>query len=437
MSGVAPWSMFAWALASGLAFVLAPLTPGRLMPPRPLFVVALLALLVRLVPLVAIARQTGLLSVDTANFRAAAQAVLDGRDPLNPLTHPYPPLHMYVFAAAAVVADHSAMTFFQAERLPLLVAGIAGTVLVFDAVRRLRHDERLAFVAAASFALCPLELLTSMYHGQFDIVGAVLALAAWYVVRFHQARPEAAAIAGLLLGLAVMEKLWPLALAPVLFFALPSAAGRVRFAAAVAVPVVALLALYAFLYGEGPLHVEDVIRGYPGFIHNQAGHTLVIDRFGGALPFQGRYLAWANDHEFVLVGGAAAVALVAGWMWPASEDRATVVVVAMLAASTQAAPYHYLWLLPFALVAGPRWLMTLTYLFAAAWVAYIMFPGTALYRDSLFRLPDAVAGRVWLLPAAVWVCLVVWFVELVRRPRERRSSAGRPRETAATAPASS
>jgi hypothetical protein len=417
--------MLSWALLSGLAFALVQLTPARLVPLRPLLVAAGVAVVVRLLPLVGIAGQTGLLSVDTANFRAAAQAVIDGRDPLNPLSHPYPPLHMYIFAGAARLADHAPMTFFQAERLPLLAAAIAGTVLVFDAVRRLHEDERLAFLAAASFALCPLELLTSMYHGQFDIVGAVLAFAAWYAVRFYPERQEAAAVGGLLLGLAVMEKLWPLALAPALLLALPSAGQRARFAAGTALPVVALFAVYALLFGEGPRHVADVIRGYPGFFPNQAGHTLIVDRFGGFLPFQERYLAWANDHEFILVGGAVVVAWVVGWMRGAVDDAVAIIIVAMLAASTQAAPYHYLWLLPFALVVGPRWLVLLTYGFAASWVAHIMFPGAALYRDPPFHLPRAVDDRVWMLPAAVWVCLVIWFGVLAGLAPVRRRAAPR------------
>jgi hypothetical protein len=201
---------------------------------------------------------------------------------------------------------------------------------------------------AATYLVCGLPLLGFIYL-RFDLVS--VALAAWALAFLHRREQESA---GAALGLAVMAKLWPLAVAPV--FALRKARRGLVVAAAVCL----VIGGWWYLTGgaKGPFQVLT-LRNTRGW-HIESVVGSVLWAFGRGSPYReadamriGDVATWAKGLLFV------GLLIVEAMLWRrASRDRrdpagaATLAAVAALAVfapilSLQAAA----WLLPFAALA--------------------------------------------------------------------------------------
>ena len=205
---------------------------------RRLGLVLAAALVVRLVPILAADRTVA----DVLRYQKAARHVLDvSWNPyLAPRLYPYPPLWIWVEAGSERVARATGLSFAVLVKLPVLLADL-GIVLLLARWSHARWaaDERVAQRAAWLFALHPVSILVTSFHGQFDSVMLFFVLLA---LRFLQSnRPDASALS---LAAAIATKSFPVLLLPV--FALSLGAARaVRFAILATVPVLAILVPYA------------------------------------------------------------------------------------------------------------------------------------------------------------------------------------------------
>jgi hypothetical protein len=188
-------------------------------------------------------------------FRLAGELVGRGEDPLTrlaPFQWNFLPLMPYVFAAE------------QWTGLPWPVAGKIVPVLADVAVTGLLA--RLATGPDAGrvpllWALCPVPLLVTGLHGQVEPVALALGLAA--LVLAGRARPGAAGLVG---GLAVAAKTWPVLLVVGVLRRTPPR-DRWRLAAALALgPLLLLLSIPLFLHAglADAVHVLTSYRSYAG-----------------------------------------------------------------------------------------------------------------------------------------------------------------------------
>jgi hypothetical protein len=279
---------------------------------------------------------------------------------------------------------------------------------------------------SATYLVCGLPLLSFLYL-RFDLIA--VALAVWAYAFLRRRHPE---LSGGALGLAVMAKLWPIALAPV--FALR----KERRGLVVAAIVCVLVGAWWFMTGgpKGPFQVLS-IRGARGW-HIESVFGSVLWAFGRGSPYREADALRIGDVSF-LARVAVGIALVAteGWIWRrASLDRrdpmgaATLASVAALAVFSPVFSLQVaIWLLPFAALAfeGEH---DERHTAGVAMVAVVLTGLIALaWRDHGVTPSGWIA---WLVVARnlVWIDIVIsWLRVPVLRP-EARSDTAPPRRRA-------
>ncbi|MGY1805772.1 glycosyltransferase 87 family protein [Blastococcus sp. SYSU D00669] len=156
------------------------------------------------------------------DFLVAGQNVLEHRDlMLNARERGwnYLPTYGFVLAGAVTLMDLTGLPWLVAARIPAIASDIGVVVLV-----HLLADRENAGRRAFQYACTPIVILVCAVHGQMEPLCLLLALGAFLALKN---RPRAV-LAGVLLGLAISVKTWPVLFLPALLLALPGWAARVR-----------------------------------------------------------------------------------------------------------------------------------------------------------------------------------------------------------------
>jgi hypothetical protein len=188
-----------------------------------------IALLVRLAAVLVSARTT----VDVLRYHKVADHILNVS--VNPYTaprlYPYPPLWVWFETGAGWLERHGA-SFPVVVKLPVVLADAGIVALLLGWSRR----------AAWVYALHPVSILVTGFHGQFDALMLLFLLAAVRAFESRRYDRSAWGLAG-----AIATKSLPVLLLP--FFVLDPSLGptarRLRYAALAVLPVVAILIPYA------------------------------------------------------------------------------------------------------------------------------------------------------------------------------------------------
>jgi hypothetical protein len=250
-------------------------------------------------------------------FRATGELVRAGRDPLTRL-----PQYQWNFTpwlpGLHALEQLTGLPWEVAEKVPVIGADLIVVALVSRLGGRW---------AAAAYALCPLAVWVSAWHGQAEPMLVAAALAALIL-----AQRDRAVTAGLLLGLAIAAKSWPVLLAPAVLLAAARAGGRrsaLTVAGAALAPIAAgiagLLALHAPL--GAALHRLAAYRslagrwswaallhqaGWVGFGYEGTGLD-AVDRLGSVLTVLAfgvvAVVAWRRRPEPLLLAAAVPLAV--------------------------------------------------------------------------------------------------------------------------------
>jgi hypothetical protein len=393
---------------------------------RSLRVVAMIfvvALLVRLVPAIVLPRGA---EYDIESCRRVAEVFLRGEavysSPVVAGRHPYLPFHLYVIGGAAKFSEVMGVPFVLAIKLVPILADAALAVLIFCAVCQLGRPSSRALVWSLLYALNPIAILVSAYHGQFDAETVFLLTLSWYVWRFGGSSTTRLNLSAVLLGFAVLSKTWPLLFLPILWLRLESRRQRVTYVLmTLAVPVVFTL-FYVTVFHQDPhplLRRALTHSGVPGWWGGGAIVNLVHHIAGmgaGLLTWLAKYGRW-----LVFVGAAFAY-----WMTRRATaiSALTTLLVVLFVLTSGFGLQWTLWVVPFALLAGDSWgskwytLGALVYMLPA-YYGYHFEP--LLLR---WMSPDEMAMILLASAIPVWVLSVRWALR-----RLRLEGAGRPEVT--------
>ena len=393
---------------------------------RPVAIVVVVALIARALPLIVFRAPPGSFVIDIRNYALVADAVLAHHDPyaidgpFGLYPHPYLPFQMYVFAAAARIAEVYHLPFFIGARLPQVVADAAIAALIVKIASRTLATPSQAFRYGLIYALCPLSVFITAYHGQFDAISVALALGAVYALIAGEVTVRSVAISAALLGFAILDKSWPLILLPVLLFHIAGLRERLLHAAiSLAIPALATLVYVATFPGSLAL-IRQRISGYraPEF----DGQTAVLGHLANRFESLRPVLRWDVDHGGIVL--AVALVITAVIVIPRRDllTSCLAMTLAFLAATTIGGGNHQLWILPFALLAGSRWLLaawlavSLVTSLAVGYLACALFCGALVYSWG-----DSLLVNAWWLSIAQWLLVVVWliniYVESLATPR--------------------
>ncbi len=376
---------------------------------HPLLLAALMAAVARLVPSLGALPPDALVRFDHESYRLVADAVMAHRDvydlvaPGQPPRYPYLPLHLYLFAGAGWLAAHTGLPFVLLAKAPAIAADAALAAMVGTGARALgRHREAPAL--AMTYALNPLAVLVTGYHGQFDAVATAAVLAAWLLVH-RGCSWRATALSALLLGLAVADKTWPAILLPLMALtvrgrdARGTLARRAAYLALAAAPVGGALALYEALVPGGATHALRTVRAYHGV------DTWGIGALAATLTGPGRQsmvLARLDAVAPWLMLTAVAVGTLVALRLRPGPERPAVVIVAAYAASVSWGWNWLLWPVPLALLSRGRWVPA--YLAAGAAYVALVYLGFGGVRWGFVEL----TGTFGPLAVFSWAKLALW-----------------------------
>jgi hypothetical protein len=330
-------------------------------------------------------------------FYEAGQDVVHGQDPLTSMPRyqwNFLPFSAYLLAAAA----KTGLSWQYASKLLPVACDLATIAGVGRLVRAEGHRRN----AQLLYALSPVALLVSAWHGQLEPITISLGLSALLLARRQQALA-----AGVVLGFAVASKSWPLVFLPGVFRYIPW-----RRWWDVAAGVLVVLTGWALVI---PLALHDSLRN--------AVEVLVGYRsYSGVWGWTG-LLRYANLTGYGYSGPGVdtaqrvgtivtvvAIVMVLAIFWlrlhRSPEDITVAIILAVLIASAGGGPQYLLW--PAALLYALRRPAGYVYLLlASAWTGlfYLQayptgettwgWPGAVLEALSIAILLAALASMPW------------------------------------------
>jgi glycosyl transferase family 87 len=342
---------------------------------------------------------------DVLRYRRVAAHVLDVS--WNPYQaqhlYPYPPVWVWVEAACEWLARHFGLSFAVLVKLPVLAAEVAIVALLarWGATRG-----GAARWAPWIYALHPVAVLVSGFHGQFDSLALLMVLIA--VRASERGRHDDAALA-LAAGIAV--KSFPVLAVPALLLRVTGSGARVRFLALALLPVAVLLVPYL---AHDANAVARELFGYGGvadfgWIGAWRGLRWVADEglARGEARFHGALVPLAKVMFLV------AYAAVAGRM--ARRDAITAILAVFVAFETfygALSAQYLLWVIPLAVLRPDRWLAIYTVFATMGLVGFYLFlaPGVLTASGAMEGAgPAWVAGAVLIVAASA-----SWLVALAR-----------------------
>lgn len=371
-----------------------------------------LALLVRLLPALWLPVGAG---YDIESYRLVTDALLSGREVYTSVLgrHPYLPLQMYVMGGMAYLAQQSGVPYVVMIKLPAVAADVALTWLLFRTVVEGNRRE-IALYVALLYALNPVSILVTAYHGQFEAITLfLLVLAVWFWHVREQYR-----LSGTALGFAILNKTWPVVLLPVFLLRLRGWRARIIYALlALGIPVLFSVA-YLVVFDAGPLPMLRralTHRGVPGYWGP-----------GAILTPMAEDLAWLQPVVDGLFGmrNWLLLAAIAFALWRTRRqtviDASLTLLLCMFAVTVGFGIQWLVWIVPFGLLAlEDHW--TKVYSVAGAFMLAVHLYGLHMYPWLAQFLPaDVVDWFVRLSALPVWCIVVTWAVVRLRHSMVER-----------------
>jgi hypothetical protein len=204
---------------------------------------------------------------DIESFRLVGEALLNKEDVYTSAAvgrHPYLPLQMYIVGLATFLTRVTPLPFIIWIKLPAVFADTLIVIFIFRAVQQATRNQVTSLSYALLFALNPISILVTSYHGQFDPIPVLLLLLAWYSWHFGHHIIRSAT----LLGFAILNKTWPIVFLPVAFIRLPRVRQRFTYTGlAVGIPIF-FTAFYVIFLASNPLPMLQravTHAGVPGY----------------------------------------------------------------------------------------------------------------------------------------------------------------------------
>jgi hypothetical protein len=321
-------------------------------------------------------------------FRHVAHAVLRHRDPL--VTLPRYEWNFSPFSDYLLAAELKTGWPWQVAVKLLPVACDVVTIGLVGFFARPSAQHKARFI----YALNPLALLVSAWHGQIEPIAIMLGLLALLLARQHHAL-----WAGIALGFAVASKTWPLLFAPGVLRDIPRGRWWQTILGAVAV-LAGVEALSPLLLHGRIRHDLTVMLGYRSLV-GWWGWTGIL-RY---LHVAGFGYAGSNINDIqalgTLITAVTLVAVVIVFRRCSGPDLTVAVLLAFLAVAAGFGPQYLLW--PAALLCASRRPAGYVYLFLASVYTAVFY---------LYALPDHVEISSW--PGALLqVCSVALIIAAV------------------------
>jgi hypothetical protein len=369
--------------------------------------VVILAILVRLVPNVILPMGAG---YDIESYEIVGDLVLQGKDVYSSKSainrHPYLPLQMYWMASARWLSAVTALPFVQLVRLVPILADACIALVLFRYLH-LSVSPIAGLRGGLLYALNPIPVFVSAYHGQFDALPTLFLLLAALTITRSTVK------SGVWLGLGVWIKSWPVLGLPVLWSQIKSWRKKLGFSLLIGIIPLFGVIVYLLIFPGNIWAVFSRALGYNWGIGVWGYSYLfhVVSLFVGfAKPF-----TWlVNNGRYVTLMLLAFI-----WLFKARKEMAFAGILTVLVgffAVTHAFSIQYLmWLIPFAIVVeDEKWLRR--YTLAAFAYMFLVYTTLILETHITNLLPWPQADWFVIIPSSLpaWLVTVGWLYSRVR-----------------------
>jgi len=386
----------------------------------------------------------GIEVADLYSYRRMAMTVMRNQDIYDVrVLFPYTPLSLYL----PVLGLYLSVALHQPLHLVMKVFPIAadmGTAWLMFLLARARWNRFRATAVGLGYALNPVSILISGFHGNIMPVSVFFAFWAYYLFA-RAARTKTVILSALALGIGIGLRSWPVLLLP--FFLRPGFLTwrqRILYTALAAFPSVATMLPYLLV------HSESILREAFGYVSTPDFGWVGIWRGIWFLQTGQNVLPWAakwlSKSRFLFLS-TYAVLVVAALQWSHISDTAGWIVAALLLDYTLVggvAAQYFGWVVPF-LVFRPRFNAAFALVaggclitFYLTWFPEILFgrypsPFTCSH-ETIVQWNVAFLAATWALGA---LGLLSFLVSGVRRARLSGEEPPKPEPSMATAASSS
>ncbi len=374
---------------------------------RELLIIAAAAFLVRLIPILRGAPadlypQQAIPVMKHLNIYAATQNIF-----------PYSPVSMFLPAACGFLSVFTKISFFIIMKLPA-AAGDVGIALAIYLILR-KRGEKKAFLPGLLYALNPLSVLITGFHGNVISVATLLSFLAYAVLLSGVEKNYR--LSALLLGLAIGFRSYPVLLLP-LFLIKLNLPLKKRIAYFLYATVPTALSFIPFLI----LDYRSVLREAFAYSGSMDFGLAAILRAIYSLRYRMMFCSLPGNFQLTLhsITKFVFLAVYLGILLTAARRRLIVSIMAIFLlfffVYTGVSAQYFIWILPFAfLLRDP---LTLVYVFAGAWALanfYWIYHPLILF--GRIPPPTLSPGLLFLGETVslilLWLLCLVWALALV------------------------
>ena len=369
-----------------------------------------IAILARFVPHLLVSAGA---NYDIESFKILADLFEKGEDiyssPLAEGRHPYLPLLIYWVSLAGKLSTSINQPFEIIYRLLRIAADVGICLLILLLIKG--NNNHRAFEGALRYAVNPIAVFVSAYHGQFDSVVLLFILLAVSAVSYSAWKT------GIWMGLAILTKSWPVLALPSILISFHSMRKKILILFLVVLISSIGVGLYALVFKSDVTLILSIalsynrgvgVWGYTYFLH-------LVSILKQELEF---IFSWTikNGRFLTLIG------LVFVWFWRARHETPSAgiltILVSFLALTHAFAIQYLVWLIPFAIIDHKKnWLNIYT---VTAYIYMVLVYFTLILTPSITRvMPLPQADWFIIMPAAlpVWVVTILWMIDRLKDSR--------------------
>jgi 4-amino-4-deoxy-L-arabinose transferase-like glycosyltransferase len=363
------------------------------------------ALAVRLIPL-----GFGIESTDILLYRQQAIPVVQMKNvyAVTRNVFPYTPVSMFYPALCLNLSGTFGIPFHIVIKLFAIFSDV-GIVLALYSLGVKLFPRRTAICCASLYALSPVSILVSSFHGNVMPLVVLLMLTAYLLFRVDADANLTAS--GLLLGLAVGWRSFPILLLPFFLASIDGHAKKIRFAACVVVPVALCMAPFAWVDGTSMVHEVLTYSGW-GIHHGPFGivrglHLLSIGSITWINPPE--WTPWLTASKFVFLALYGIAVVFAKRMGLLNGILVTFFLFDVVYAGV--ASQYLIWAVPFLLLTEQKamfWHYQLAAAYALVVFYWIFFPDILFGTLGLPRVGGAPLLRHYVVSQSLFsaVCTV-------------------------------
>lgn len=345
--------------------------------------------------------------IDVRNYQQVAEVIdrfgISGLYRHTPDIYPYPPLWAGFEVAAHRLARHNILSFSLAIRLPIIAADAGIVAVIWQWVHRHNGSSRQAMRAAMIYALNPVSIIVSCWHGQFDALPLF-----WAALAMMCTAWQWQAIA---LSIGIALKSFPVLLVPAFLWHLQPLRRQVQFGLLALVPVLLLLA--PFVVDDASAVVRELF-GYRG--HALLGIMVPVRTV--YVPLVGERFPVETTRQLISLSAYGFLLLYALIVWYAKRQsisvpmQATLIFLLFYVVYAGIAPQYLLWVLPFMIMAArPGAVIIYSAVSTLALLGFYLyavpdiFPFALAISPRLAQVAYGLFGSLWWL---ICVGLLVW-----------------------------